>query len=255
MKISKGIDLNQCVVIIDFLKSLEKSHLVTKSKVFSMDEFLKFLRIPDDNQNLHLKCVLVVGVFGLLRISELTNLRFEDVKKHSSYYSFYISISKTDQAKKGFKFFVVDEFVVYIDNYIQTFSDQQRHGRFFKKLGTNSPIGKNTIGKFPSIVANLLNLDDPSKYTGHAYRRTGATILADRGVDKITLKRAGRWTSDKACEGYIEESNDSKLVISKIISNGETAPKISSNAQPNVVNNVTISGGNNIILNLAGFNK
>jgi hypothetical protein len=126
---------------------------------------------------------------------------------------------------------------------------KSRTCKFFRKIrckkGTNQNIGKNTLAKFPSERAKSLGRDKFEEYTGHCFGRTGATILADSGVDKLTLKRAGRWKSDSVCEGYIEESKDSKLNISKIISHKETESLHRENLQQKIattINNISISG-------------
>ena len=78
------------------------------------------------------------------------------------------------------------------------------------------PIGKNCIAKVPSKIAFLLNIENWKLYTGHSFRRTGATFLADAGADRGILKRAGRWESDSFAEGYVTESIYSKVAISNL---------------------------------------
>ena len=48
----------------------------------------------------------------------------------------------------------------------------------------------------------------------HSFRRTGATILANGGVNRLILKRAGRWQSDTVAEGYLVQTQSSKNKIS-----------------------------------------
>jgi integrase len=80
-------------------------------------------------------------------------------------------------------------------------------GRLFltwrKTKFINSPVGKNTIAKYPSRVAKFLGLSEPKKYTGHAWRSTSATVLADSGASQLDLKRAGSWKSDTVAKGYL----------------------------------------------------
>jgi integrase len=193
-KIYNMIDLNDCVLITDFLKRGEKSHLTKKSSVLSRADIDTFLLIPSDDDLIVHKCVLIVGVHGLLRISELTDLTFKDVSKKDNLYSIYVAKSKTDIAKKGFVFYVSGTDVKYIDDYLSCFDKINATSRFFCKLqngkGTARCIGKNTIGK--KLIAQKLKICDPQLFTGHCFRRSGATILSDSGASKLTLKRAGR---------------------------------------------------------------
>lgn len=82
----------------------------------------------------------------------------------------------------------------------------------------NQPIGINTIGKMPHIIATWLNLPEASRYTGHCFRRTSATLLADTGANTLELQRHGGWKSARVAEGYVENSVGNKRKISKKIS-------------------------------------
>jgi integrase len=53
-------------------------------------------------------------------------------------------------------------------------------------------------------------LSNPELFTGHCFRRTGATILADAGGDTLTVKNFGGWKSTQVMETYVEESLDKK---------------------------------------------
>ena len=74
----------------------------------------------------------------------------------------------------------------------------------------NQNIGINTFGGMPKIVAKYLQLENPELYTGHTFRRTSATLLADTGASLLTIKRHGGWKSNSVAEGYIENSINNK---------------------------------------------
>jgi hypothetical protein len=57
--------------------------------------------------------------------------------------------------------------------------------------------------------------------TGHCYRRTSATLLANAGADVLTLKRHGSWKSSTVAENYVAESMCNKIKISKMIQCGD----------------------------------
>lgn len=71
----------------------------------------------------------------------------------------------------------------------------------------------------PMMIANYLKLPNPNSYTGHTFRRTSATLLADSGADILTLKRHGGWRSNTVAEGYIENSFHNKRKICNQITN------------------------------------
>ena len=55
----------------------------------------------------------------------------------------------------------------------------------------NQPVGRNIFAKIPSDIATFLNLENAKNYSGHSFRRTSATLLANSGVDVLALKRHG----------------------------------------------------------------
>lgn len=251
-----NIDLDENLLIKDFMKKCSKIHLPKKSPTFSKEDVDKFLaEAPEDF--LVVKCAIVVGLFGLSRISELVDLFFEDVTISDESFSFLIRKSKTDQAKKGFSFVVVPPYASHIKNYYSLFSPNQRVGRFFRKIENFKPtkkvIGKNILCTYPAKVALFLGFPDSGSYTGHCLRRTGATMLADTGVSKIILKQAGRWRSDTVCDGYIDESKSTKLTIANALAGTSAiAEKIQSNSSPVSSKIVCISNNSNcsFVLNI-----
>lgn len=111
--------------------------------------------------------------------------------------------------------FVIDgEFYDMLKKYMDLRPQKQATNRFFLNycLGkcTNQPIGKNKLSSMPSEIAAYQKLPNPEAYTGHTFRRTAATILADTGADLLSIKRFGGWKSDSVAEGYIEDSINNK---------------------------------------------
>lgn len=82
----------------------------------------------------------------------------------------------------------------------------------------NQNIGINTIRTLPKKIATFLKLPDPECYTGHSFRRTSTTFVADSGADITQIKRHGGWKSTSTAEGYIEESVGQKRKTGQLIS-------------------------------------
>ncbi|KAJ8985949.1 hypothetical protein NQ317_010706 [Molorchus minor] len=96
---------------------------------------------------------------------------------------------------------------------------------------SSQPVGKNTMGKIPSVVASYLKLPDVACYTGHCLRRSSATLLADAGVDITTIKRHAGWKSTTVAEGYVENSNENKTKIANQVLVGTTTSAITKNCK------------------------
>lgn len=73
------------------------------------------------------------------------------------------------------------------------------------------------MGRCPALIACYLKLPDADKYTGHAFRRTSATVMANDKMTVEELKRQVGWKSSTVAAGYIEESIQTKTDVSKLI--------------------------------------
>lgn len=84
----------------------------------------------------------------------------------------------------------------------------------------------------PRDIAVYLGLDDPNTFTGHAFRRTSATLLAHAGGNMIRMKELGGWKSDATAQGYVAESLPNKIKTSELIcSNFTSTSTVKNNEQ------------------------
>ena len=118
------------------------------------------------------------------------------------------------------------------------------NGRFFLAYRngkcTKQSIGINTIGNIPQLIAQFLELPNPKDYTGHCFRRSSSTILADSGTNLLTIKRHSGWKSNSVVEGYIENSSENKKrTAMKILGERENIPSTSRGID--IVNNTSIN--------------
>lgn len=86
---------------------------------------------------------------------------------------------------------------------------------------TNQPCGHNAIGGFPKKIAAFLKLENAHGFTGHCFRRTSATLLANTGGDILQLKKLGGWKSSAVAEGYVENSLHGQVKIANMLSHTE----------------------------------
>lgn len=56
---------------------------------------------------------------------------------------------------------------------------------------------------------------DSSAFGTHSFRAGGATLAANEGVPDRLFKRHGRWKSETAKDGYIKDSLQVRLEVSK----------------------------------------
>ena len=78
-------------------------------------------------------------------------------------------------------------------------------------------LGKNPATKIGIETATFLKLRNPEKYTGHCWRVTACTLLAEEGQTLAQIKNASGHISDAACMGYIAVSKRSKEETTRAI--------------------------------------
>ena len=125
-------------------------------------------------------------------------------------------------------------------------------GRLFQNFNykancfVGQPMGRNTIGCIPMEVAKFLDLPDATSYTGHCFRRSSATELADGGVSMTTLKRQFRWKSSSVAESYIAQSKKNKIDVGNHLKFGECSS--SSKENNNEKKTVSITNCSNVFI-------
>lgn len=75
----------------------------------------------------------------------------------------------------------------------------------------------------PKVIASFLKLPNPELYTGHCFRRSSVSHLANTGSDLITIKRHGGWKSSAVAEGYIDSSLQRKIEVAHVLSDTNMA--------------------------------
>lgn len=164
--------------------------------------------------------VLIFGIQGACRRHELCDLTVDDIEDKGDMLLVKIPITKNDKPRS---FVVTDDFYHIYKKYALLRPNLISTTRFFLNYRDGKclrqVIGINSIGSIPKAVATYLKLKNPETYTGHTFRRTSATLLADSGADLLVLKRHGGWKSNSVAEGYVEDSFGNKKRISQQIAN------------------------------------
>lgn len=165
-----------------------------------------------------LQVVLIFGICGACRSIEFSKITVNDVEKHNEIILVKLRNTKT---KIDRQFVVRKEFANLVEKYQSLRPENLHTDRFFFNFQRNKclrqVIGKNKFANMPRQIASYLNLPNIDQYTGHCFRRTSATLLADSGASISTLKRHGGWKSSTVAEGYVEDSIENKTKITSKI--------------------------------------
>lgn len=158
-----------------------------------------------------------MGYNGACRREEITHMLVDDVQIKSDVIIVLVPKTKTYISRE---FFISDPlWIELIKKYRGLRPDGISCKRFFLTYRKGHCInGLNTIGKVPKIIAEFLKLSDPHLYTGHCFRRSSVTQLANKGTDLVTIKRHGGWKSSSVAEGYIDCSKKRKIDVANLLS-------------------------------------
>ncbi|KAJ8919298.1 hypothetical protein NQ315_003882 [Exocentrus adspersus] len=219
LNVKRNIDVSKFYKLSAFLKRKSEGYKPKNAKVLTLDQIDKFLlEVPDKDFLMikHLYLVSQVLAEAKTTISDVTDMDHAllvNVRntKNNVDRNFIINNSN----KNGI------DLIEVCRKYMALRKPETTHSRFFvryeKSQCTVQAIGKNTFGKIPQKVAEYLNLPNSTLYTGHCFRRTSASLLADSGASIDVWKRHGGWKSASVAEGYIENSINTKKIVADSI--------------------------------------
>lgn len=185
-----------------------------------------------------------MGYNGACRREEITNMLVDDIEFKDQIISVCIPKTKTYIPRQ---FIITDPvWVNLVKKYYCLRPNNVPHKRFFLqyRFGTciKIPMGINIIGKAPRNIATYLKLPNPECFTGHCFRRSSATHLANSGGDLITVKRHGGWKSSAVAEGYIDASSKKKMEVGQILSDASKTSTVPCNPSTSTAMNSDVSG-------------
>lgn len=153
-----------------------------------------------------------------------TNMMTKDIEYKAD--SILVSVPKTKTNMPRLFAITDSNWVNLVKHYANLRPKCTHHERFFinyRNGGCNrQPIGINKIGQMPKVIATFLKLQNPELFSGHCFRRSSASHLANAGGDLLTIKRHGGWKSSAVAEGYVEASLKRKMEIAQMLAPGDS---------------------------------
>lgn len=207
-----------------------------KKKDIIDNDMLKHLcdiyKNSEDIADLRDLSMILVGYAGFLRFDEISELKCSDVNFQDSFLVLKIRKSKTDMYRQGDevliskgsssacpyemlkKYMVISNHKIASDQYL--FKPVNRSKGICKLLKTNKKL---SYTRARECILTKLKAVAPTLNLGiHSLRASGASMAANaEGVNERCLKRHGRWKTDTAKDGYIKDSLDKRLEITKCL--------------------------------------
>lgn len=173
--------------------------------------------------------MILIAYAGFLRFDELSSLTCRDIKIYEEYMSIFLSHSKTDQYRQGNEILISKGssqacpllmYKRYLGlSSLDVDSDHFVFRPIFRSGGTAKLIYKNKKLSYTAARQNIvkrLKMVAPQLNLGlHSLRSGGASAAAKSDVNERCIKRHGRWKSDLSKDGYIADSFDNRISVSK----------------------------------------
>ena len=187
----------------------------------------EYCRNKQNLMDLRFVVICLLGFAGFFRIDEVLSIQL----KHLSFFPNYLLVtlekSKTDQHRKGNEVFISvteSEYcpVTYVKLFLQTTdSDCELFPEAFliprlHKTKSGHSVSRTRGISYTTVYdifkAKVTNAKpEHSKYCLHSLRSGGASAAAKNGVSDRLIAKQGRWSTETARDGYIEDSVDYRL--------------------------------------------
>lgn len=208
---------------------------VTKKTPISKDALTRCCEKYADNNELQIRRDISMALLlfaGFFRFSELACLTIKDIAICATHLTIQVNNSKTDQYRKGDEVVIsrsgkVTCPVMNLEKYMllaNIDTSKATSDYLFKPLvkvkSGLKPIQKVKPLSYTRARESILNLlkefvPDSANISLHSFRAGGATTAANAQVSDRCWKRHGRWRSETAKDGYVEDSIDHRLLVSK----------------------------------------
>ena len=183
----------------------------------------------DDNlASIRLATVCLLAFAGFLRYDELANIKPCDLQLSQSHATIGIPKSKTDQLRQGNEVVIARTGsetcpVTMLEKYIRRAKIDLSSELYLFRPIVGSKVqrlrdsGQLTYTRLRELLKTKLEeLGYPSTDFGvHSLRAGGATAAVGSGVSDRLFKRHGRWRSETAKDGYVEDSLEQHLLVTE----------------------------------------
>ena len=182
---------------------------------------------PKDRRDI---LAILIGLGGMVRSDNLSNLRHDDVKLcklgETWCIAAYLEKSKTDQGRIGHTVLIAQssEPLCCPVNWFRLYQETRNPASdfFFHQMDGTDQLSAKT---FNHIVKDRLEAIgvDPTEYGSHSMRRGGATAAAAQGICERLIRKHGTWApGSRVVQMYIDDALMHVLETSQAILSADT---------------------------------
>ena len=170
-----------------------------QAEVLTKGDYMRQIQLPHTAEMLPKQVYAIVSVNMAGRGCEVIYHEFEDFEDKGDRIEIKFQRKKQAGRKVEENCRIVGELEMEVFRlYISCFPESERTGRFFRKLtsrkgggtpiGTKAKIGHNMGSNYGKDLAQAIGKENYMKFTGHCWRRSAATWMADAGLSLAQIK-------------------------------------------------------------------
>ena len=173
--------------------------------------------------------ICLLGFAGFFRYSEMANLKEADVSIFPEHMEIFLESSKTDQYRDGSQVVIARTgaricAVAMMERYLTLAAVTGASDKFLfrglvktkagYKLRASGGLSYSRVRELVLEKLTALGLDK-RLFGLHSLRSGGASTAAQAGVPDRLFKRHGRWRSETAKDGYVQDKLEDRLSVSR----------------------------------------
>ena len=191
--------------------NVTKFYKPNRAKILTYSQIEKVLReMKNEEEDLNFKVIICLMFFGLLRGCEVLAITRDEVEIDEETREVNVTYKKSTKTRvSGFSYIIPPQFAYIFEKYFTEWDGNDDSDNLVKNYAPSTHKKRRTNTGWRSMTKMLRRIEEilglkKGSLTTHCLRRSAATCLANGGASLIQLKRAGRWTSDKVAQEYIE---------------------------------------------------
>ena len=211
-------------------KPIRKKDPLTVNFVKELVEHYGPLTHLKDTRIMRFLVMVLVGFAGFLRIDEMLKIQRKHVKITDTHMTIFLPQCKNDQMRKGnevpiartssqycpvamTEFFWKKAGIEECDEdayFLPRLARKKRGHIAYKSKGISDTTAREDFREFIRPLAT-----NGKFFTPHSLRSGGASQAAASGVEERLISKHGRWRSERARNGYLEDTVENRLKVSR----------------------------------------
>ncbi len=177
-------------------KEVKRSHL-TRKQLYTILDYLEELNTINAPRN---RAMFILLVMNGLRVSELANIKFEDIQQHGGRTVIYL-LRKGHNEKSNFVVLKEETYQMLLK-----FAGDTKEGYLFTSYRTKDKLTGGDISRIIKGIYRACGIDSKA-IVAHSLRTTFAVMCVEAGVPLVSISKAMNHASTATTDRYIKSYN------------------------------------------------